>query len=93
MDILIVDDHDVIRHSLAMIIQSEFPKAECTMLANAESCIEALKKKKYDLLILDMNLPDMDGITLTEWVLTRYPEQKTLIFSMNPTGVFAKKLY
>jgi DNA-binding NarL/FixJ family response regulator len=93
MDILIVDDHDVIRHSLALIVQSEFPKAECTVLADGNSCIEALKKQRYDLLILDMNLPDMDGITLTEWILTRYPDQKTLIFSMNPTDVFAKRLY
>jgi CheY-like chemotaxis protein len=30
---------------------------------NAESCIELLKKEKFDLLIQDMNLPDMDGIT------------------------------
>jgi DNA-binding NarL/FixJ family response regulator len=35
----------------------------------------------------------MDGITLTEWILSRYPEQAILVFSMNPTGIFAKKLY
>lgn len=93
MNILIVDDHDVIRQSMGMIIQSEFPKATSTKLANAEACIEILKKEKFDLLILDMNLPDMDGITLTEWILDRYPEQMILIFSMNPTGVFAKKMY
>ena len=93
MNILVVDDHDVIRHSLGMIIQSEFAKAKCTSLENANACIEALKKDKFDLLILDMNLPDMDGITLTEWILTSYPGQKILIFSMNPTEVFAKRLY
>jgi len=93
MNILIVDDHDVIRQSMGMIIQSEFPRSTSTKLANAGSCIDILKKETFDLLILDMNLPDMDGITLTEWILDRYPEQMILIFSMNPTGVFAKKLY
>jgi DNA-binding NarL/FixJ family response regulator len=93
MNILIVDDHDVIRQSLEMIIQSEFPNASCTKLENASACIDLLKKEKFDLLILDMNLPDMDGITLTEWIRDHDPEQKILIFSMNPTGVFAKKLY
>jgi DNA-binding NarL/FixJ family response regulator len=93
MKILIVDDHDVIRQSLSLIIKSEFPKADCTKLENATSCIELLKKEQFDLLILDMNLPDMDGITLTEWITDRYPQQMILIFSMNPTDVFAKKLY
>jgi DNA-binding NarL/FixJ family response regulator len=93
MKILIVDDHDVIRQSLELIIKSEFPSADCTKLENAESCMELLKKESFDLLVLDMNLPDMDGITLTEWIMERNREQMILVFSMNPTGVFAKKLY
>lgn len=93
MKILIVDDHDVIRQSLELIIGSEFPAASCTKLENATSCIELLKKESFDLLILDMNLPDMDGISLTEWIMERNPGQKILVFSMNPTAVFAKKLY
>ncbi|MEP6677306.1 MAG: response regulator transcription factor [Ferruginibacter sp.] len=93
MKILIVDDHDVIRQSLELIVRSEFPSASCTKLDNALSCIDLVKQEKFDLLILDMNLPDMNGINLTEWIMQYNPEQKILIFSMNPTGVFAKKLY
>jgi len=93
MNILIVDDHDVIRQSLEMIIQSEFPHTTCTKLENAQSCTAVFEKDKFDLLILDINLPDMDGTILTEWVLKIDPTQKILIFSMNPTAVFAKRLY
>jgi DNA-binding NarL/FixJ family response regulator len=93
MNILILDDHDVIRQSMELIIASEFPKATCAKAENAESCIGLLRKTSFDLLILDMNLPDMDGITLTEWIRDRYPKQMILVFSMNPTGVFAKRLY
>src|SRR5258706_1498866 len=93
MNILIVDDHDVIRQILGLIIKAEFPEAVCSKVENAESCIALLKKEKFDLLILDMNLPDMEGISLTEWIRDRYPEQMILIFSMNPTEIFAKKLY
>ena len=93
MKILIVDDHDVIGHSLGLIIRSEFPSAESSRAVNGNDCIEILKKSSFDLLILDMNLPDMDGITLTEWIKGHYPDQMILIFSMNPTEIFAKKLY
>src|SRR4026209_2711118 len=93
MKILIVDDHDVIGHSLGLIIKSEFPSAESSRAVTGNACIELLKKSSFDLLILDMNLPDMDGITLTEWIKGHYPDQPILIFSMNPTEIFAKKLY
>jgi two-component system, NarL family, invasion response regulator UvrY len=93
MDILIVDDHDVIRQSLCMIVHSEFPQADCVKAANAEECIEILKERSFDLLVLDLNLPGTDGLTLTEWIRTRYPKQRILIFSMNPTNIYAKKLF
>lgn len=93
MQILIVDDHDVIRQSLGMIVRSEFPQAECTKADSAEACTELLKERSYDLLILDLNLPGTDGLTLTEWVKVQYPMQRILIFSMNPTNIYAKKLF
>jgi DNA-binding NarL/FixJ family response regulator len=93
MKVLIVDDHDVIRQSLALTIQTEFPSADCFKAANATACIDLLKKDQFDLITLDLNLPDMDGITLADWILERYPQQMILVFSMNPTNVFAKKLY
>lgn len=93
MKILIVDDHDVIRQSLALTIKTEFPTADCVKAENAGACIEFLKKDQFDLVTLDLNLPDMDGLTLAEWILERYSQQMILVFSMNPTNVFAKKLY
>lgn len=93
MHILIVDDHDVVRQSLGIIIDSEFPSATYTKSASALECIEALKKDAYDLVILDLNLPDKDGVSLTEWIRTHYPHQMILVFSMNAASVYAKKLY
>lgn len=93
MHILIVDDHDVVRQSLGIIIDSEFPSATYAKSASALECIEALKKDAYDLVILDLNLPDKDGVSLTEWIRAHYPHQMILVFSMNPASVYAKKLY
>lgn len=93
MKILLVDDHSIVRQSLEYIIRSEFPKATCTEAQDGETGIEFLKKETFDLVILDMNLPDTDGITLTEWIRDRYPDQMILFFSTSPTAVYAKKLY
>jgi two-component system, NarL family, invasion response regulator UvrY len=93
MKILLLDDHAVVRQSLEYIIHEAFPDAVCTEAATGESCISQLKKQDFDLVILDMNLPDMDGISIAEWILNRNPEQMILFFSTSPTAVYAKKLY
>jgi two-component system, NarL family, invasion response regulator UvrY len=93
MRILLVDDHAIVRQSLEYIIHSEFPKAVCVEAADGDTCTEILKKEGFDLITLDMNLPDTDGITLTEWIRDRYPQQMILFFSTSPTAVYAKKLY
>ena len=93
MKILLVDDHAIVRQSLKYIIRSEFPKAVCTEAPDGDSCINQLKKEEFDLVVLDMNLPDMDGISLTEWILNRDARQMILFFSTSPTEVYAKKLY
>jgi DNA-binding NarL/FixJ family response regulator len=93
MKVLSVDDHSIIRKSLEHIIRTEFPNASCAEAADGETCIGMLKREVFDLVILDMNLPDTDGITLTEWIMDRHPGQMILFFSTSPTAVYAKKLY
>lgn len=93
MKILLVDDHAIVRQSLDYIICSEFPGTTCMEAPDGESCFAILKKEKFDLITLDMNLPDTDGIALTEWILDRYPDQAIFFFSTSPTEVYAKRLY
>ncbi|HEX2630526.1 MAG TPA: response regulator transcription factor [Chitinophagaceae bacterium] len=93
MKILLVDDHAIVRQSLEYIIRSEFPGSTCIEASDGESCFAIVKKEKFDLITLDMNLPDTDGITLTEWILDRYPDQAIFFFSTSPTEVYAKRLY
>jgi len=93
MKILLVDDHSIVRQSLEYIIRSHFPKAEVVEAPDGDTCTTILKKDKFDLVMLDMNLPDTDGISLTEWILDRDPDQRIMFFSTSPTAVYAKKLY
>jgi two-component system invasion response regulator UvrY len=93
MKILVVDDHSIVRQSLAFIIKSEFPGSSCVEASDGEACISFLKKEKFDLVTIDMNLPDTDGISLTEWIRQRDSQQMILFFTTSPTAVYAKRLY
>ncbi len=58
--VLIVDDEDGIRQSLVNVLQDEGYTAEA--VARGEDCLAALASKKFDLVMLDVWLPGMDGL-------------------------------
>lgn len=93
MNILIVDDHAVIRQTLGIIISTEFPNADCNSVDTGGACLEILQTQKFDLVILDLNLPDMDGVKIAGQIRSTYPGQMILVFSMNPDDLFAAELY
>ena len=62
--ILIVDDEAGIRQSLEEILQEEGWQADS--VATGEECLEAVKKKPYDLLLLDVWLPGQDGLAVLQ---------------------------
>ena len=62
--ILIVDDEAGIRQSLEEILQEEGWQADS--VSTGEECLEAVKKKPYDLLLLDVWLPGQDGLAVLQ---------------------------
>jgi two-component system invasion response regulator UvrY len=93
MKILIVDDHDIVRESLDSIIRTEFAQATIVKAGSAKECIDVLTGKMFDLIILDLGLPDQDGIELIKSILAISRDFKILVFSMSATLVYAPALY
>ncbi|MBZ5537752.1 MAG: sigma-54 dependent transcriptional regulator [Acidobacteriia bacterium] len=58
--ILIVDDEKNIRGSLKGVLEDEGFKADA--VANGEACLEAIQRKEYDLVLLDVWMPGIDGL-------------------------------
>jgi len=64
--ILIVDDEPGIRESLSAILEDEGYEAETA--ASGEECLEALRERSYALVLLDIWLPGVDGISTLEGI-------------------------
>ena len=62
--ILIVDDDDIIRESLATVLSAR--GFECTQAANGHAALEQLKQREFDVVITDIEMPEMNGIQLLE---------------------------
>jgi YesN/AraC family two-component response regulator len=62
--ILVVDDEDIIRESLSYILRKE--KYEVEEAANGKIAFKMLKESSYDLMITDLEMPEMKGIELLD---------------------------
>lgn len=80
--ILIADDHAMIRNGVrSLLLQNK----EWSVVGEAVNGTEAIAKYDAlnpDLLILDISMPDMNGMEVSQQILTRHPEAKIIILSM-----------
>lgn len=82
--ILIVDDSDVVRFSLESII--DIRKNEFNVVGSVKNGLEAMlftKDLQPDIILMDITMPEMDGIDATKRILWTNPEIKIIGFTMH----------
>lgn len=66
MDILIIDDHALVREGIALVIRSLRPEATIVQADTCAAGIDAARSQSFDLVLLDLQLPDMPGFVALE---------------------------
>lgn len=80
--IVIVDDHRLFREGLKLILLEEDKYEIAGEFANGKDFIQFLSIVKPDMVLLDINMPEMNGIEAARKALEIYPDLKILILSM-----------
>lgn len=88
---LLIDDHVVVRSGLKFILSDLFKPCEIDEAEDGDSAVAILKKQQYDLVMLDIKMPNTNSIQLMEYFKITYPTLKVLIFSMNSESIYAKR--
>lgn len=81
--VLLADDHKIVRDGIKLMLQSQ---AGIDVVDEAGNGLEVLKKLEFniiDLVIMDINMPEMDGIKATKEIREKYPNTKVLALSMS----------
>lgn len=66
MKILVVEDHVLLRHCTAMQLASIGLEAD--VAADGKTALELARKHRYTLILMDIQMPEMDGFETTRWI-------------------------
>lgn len=81
--IMIVDDHKMFRSGLRFLLNN-VPKIEIVGEAsNGKEFLEMAENTQIDIVLMDINMPEMNGIEATREALKRYPDMKVIVLSMH----------
>lgn len=81
--VLIADDHEILRYGISTYLSSADRIEVVGEASTGEECIKIFKKEKPDVCILDISMPDKDGIETTMAIRDINPKVKILILSMH----------
>jgi len=90
--IIIVDDHKMFREGISFLL-SKFEKIKVIAQASDGAFfLDLLEKSKPDLVLMDINMPNIDGVEATKKALEKYPDLKIIALSMNGDEAFYYKM-
>ena len=90
---LIADDHFIVREGLKSILREICPFMQVDEATNGDSVFDFVKKTDYDILVLDVNMPDTDAIALITNISAYKEKSRILVFSMNEEHLYAKRFF
>lgn len=80
--IIIVDDHEFFRNGLKMVVNRLKYASVVGEASNGREFIELQKEKKADMVLLDLQMPIMNGIEASEIAIKEFPDLKIVILTM-----------
>ncbi len=89
--ILLVDDQSFARRFVARSLEFHADFEIVGTADNGRDAIAQVELLKPDVVLIDLEMPGMDGVTATEIIVTRFPQSKVLVLSSHETGEYLQK--
>ena len=86
--VLIVDDHPMVAEGIQSLLESYDDIDVVGTLSNGRAVIDQLDSLAPDVILMDLNMPELGGLSATEIVLERRPETRVVILSMHDNAEY-----
>src|SRR6476620_12211714 len=92
MRILIVDDHALVRRGMNYVVKEGFPDAEVIEAESSAAALDALHSTgKVDLALVDVRMPDLDGLELLRAIKAEWEEMPVIMLSTYENAPYVKR--
>jgi DNA-binding NarL/FixJ family response regulator len=81
--VLLVDDHPVYREGLSMLLESTGEVSVAGTAADGEDALRAVDEHELDVVVMDVQMPNLDGIAATRELVTRHPHVAIVVLTMS----------
>lgn len=79
--LVIADDQELIRESLSIVLDMDDDMEIVGLAENGAEAIDLCQQQQPDMILMDINMPEMDGISATKIIKQRWPETKVIILT------------
>jgi len=89
LKILLVDDHAIVRVGLKQMLADAFAQLEVTEVGTGQEALAKAQEASWDLVVLDINLPDTNGLDVLKKLKTFRTELPVVVLSFHPEEQYA----
>ena len=90
--VLVVDDHALILHGIKSVLEGMSEIGEVCLASAGVQAIRLMKNKFFHVIILDIELPDVSGFELMEFIKNKCPDSRIIINTMHEEAWVVKKM-
>jgi two-component system, NarL family, invasion response regulator UvrY len=90
--VLIADDHPIVGLGFKLILEKEADISVSSMVRTARETLESVRKTDFDVVLLDISLPDRNGLEVLRQLKSEYPEINVLVVSMYSEDLYAVRV-
>ncbi len=88
--ILLVDDHEVVRRGLSVLLRAKPDWEVCGEASNGREAVEKAVKLNPDIVILDVGMPNLNGLEATRQIVKAKPEVRILILTLHDSDTLVQ---
>lgn len=93
IEILIVDDHPIVREGFKQVISETNDMTVADEASNGQEALSLVRKREYDLIMLDISMPGRSGLEILKELKNEYPKIPVLILSIYPEEQYAVRAF